>query len=71
VTAPGSSPAALERLAAVLGPGFITTLVTGTGRGPYLSVISRDTQAAEDVYADEGGWFGGSGRNGSLLPVTC
>jgi len=57
VTAPGSGPAALERLAAALGPGFITTLVTGTGRRPHLSVISRDTRAAEDVYADENGSF--------------
>jgi hypothetical protein len=58
VTAPGSGPAALEHLATALGPGFITTLVTGTGHQPRLSVISRATRAGEDVYADEGGaWF--------------
>jgi hypothetical protein len=57
VTAPGGGPAALEHLAAALGRGFITTLVTGTGHRPYLSVTCRDSHAAEDVYADEGGWF--------------
>jgi hypothetical protein len=57
VTAPGSGPAALERLAAALGPGFITALVTGADRRPHLSVISRDTHAGEDVYADDSGWF--------------
>jgi hypothetical protein len=31
--------------------------VTGTGRRPYLSVTCRDTRAAEEVYADEHGWF--------------
>jgi hypothetical protein len=57
VTAPGGSPAALEQLATALGPKFITTLVTGPGRRAHLSVVSRDTRAGEDVYADEGGWF--------------
>jgi len=57
VTAPGGSPAALERLATALGPGFVTTLVTGAGRRPYLSVTCRDTRAAEDVYADDRGWY--------------
>jgi hypothetical protein len=57
VTAPGG-PAALEHLATALGPGFITTLVTGTGHQPRLSVISRATRAEEDVYADDSGdWF--------------
>jgi hypothetical protein len=56
VTAP-RGPAALEHLATALGPGFITALVTGTGRRARLSVISRDTRAGEDVYADEAGWF--------------
>jgi hypothetical protein len=55
VTAPGG-PAALERLATALGPGFITTLVTGVGRRAYLSVTCRHTRAGEDVHA-EGGWF--------------
>jgi S-adenosyl methyltransferase len=57
VTAVGSGPAALEQLATALGPGFITTLVTGGDHRPRLSVISRDTGAAVDVYADEGEWF--------------
>jgi hypothetical protein len=58
VTAPGGGPAALEHLAAALGPGFITTLVTGTGHQPRLSVISRATHVGEDVYVDEAGaWF--------------
>ncbi len=57
MTAPGSGPAALERLATALGPGFITTLVTGSDRVARLSVISRDTRAGEDVYVDDGGWF--------------
>lgn len=57
MTAPSDGPAALERLATALGPGFITTLVTGGDRKPHLSVISRDTRAGEDVYADERGWF--------------
>jgi hypothetical protein len=57
VTAPGSGPAALEYLAAALGPGFITTLVTGAGRRPHLSVTCRDTRAGEDVYADDSGWY--------------
>jgi hypothetical protein len=56
VSAPGSGPAALEHLATALGQGFITTLVTGAGRRPHLSVISRDTHAGEDVHT-EGGWF--------------
>ncbi len=57
MTAPSSAPAALEYLATALGPGFVTTLVTGTGHPPHLSVISRDTQAGHDVYADESGWY--------------
>lgn len=57
MTAPGGDPAALEQLATALGPGFITTLVTGSGHRPRLSVISRDTRAGEEVYADENGWF--------------
>jgi hypothetical protein len=56
VTGPGGGPAALEHLATALGPGFITTLVTGPGRRPYLSVTCRDTHAGEDVHT-EGGWF--------------
>jgi hypothetical protein len=57
VTALDGAPAALEHLTTALGPSFVTTLVTGTGRKPHLSVISRDTYAAEDVYADEAGCY--------------
>jgi hypothetical protein len=57
VTAPGGGPAALEHLATALGPAFVTTLVTGPGHRPRLSVTCRDTRAGEDVYADEAGWF--------------
>jgi hypothetical protein len=57
VSAPGGGPAALERLAIALGPGFITILVTGPGRPAHLSVTCRDTRAGEEVYADESGWF--------------
>jgi hypothetical protein len=54
----GSSPAmavtALERLATALGAGeFATVLVAGTGRPPSLSVVSRHTYAAEEIYADD------------------
>ena len=56
MTAPGGG-AALERLATALGPGFITTLVTGEGHRPYLGVTCRDTRAGEDVYADDTGWY--------------
>jgi hypothetical protein len=51
-----TAPAALERLAAALGPGFSTVFVNGTGR-PCLAVADRRTLAAAEVYADEGGWF--------------
>jgi len=45
--------AALERLATALDAGeFATVLVAGAGRRPRLSVTSRETQAAEDIYAD-------------------
>jgi len=59
VTAPAanSAPAALERLATALGPGFSTTLVTGAGRPDRLTVIDRRTCAGEDIYADNRGWF--------------
>jgi hypothetical protein len=45
--------AALERLAATLGSrDFATTLVTGLGRQPCLTVASRRSRLAEDIYAD-------------------
>ncbi len=46
--------AALERLAAALDPrDHVTTLVTGPGRVPHLTISSRHAQLAEDVYADD------------------
>jgi len=58
MTAPASVPAALERLATALGPGFSTVLVHQAGRAPRLVVVDRQTQAATEVYADEDGRFG-------------
>ncbi len=55
-TTPAGTPTALERLADALDSAeFTTALVTGTGRRPVLTVASRRTRAAEDIYAD--GWF--------------
>jgi hypothetical protein len=46
--------AALERLADALDPGdFVTTLTTGSGRAPRLTVTRRHTRIGEDIYADE------------------
>jgi len=58
MTATGSVPAALESLAAALGPGFSTILIDQAGRAPHLVVVDRQTQAATDVYADQDGRFG-------------
>jgi hypothetical protein len=58
VTDPAEAAAtvALERLAATLDRAeFITTIVISTGRRTRLTVISRHTKAAEDIYAN--GWF--------------
>ena len=52
---PGSSgtKAALEALAAALDPrDYITTLVSGQGRTPHLTVISRHADFGDDIYAD-------------------
>jgi hypothetical protein len=50
---PGMAVAALERLADALGSrDFATTLLTGPGRPPRLTVVSRHTGLTEDVYAD-------------------
>jgi len=55
--APASIPAALEALAAALGPGFSTTLVCRDGRRPRLTVVDRHTRAATEVCADEHGRY--------------
>lgn len=46
---------ALETLAAALNPDdVVTTLVSGEGRVPHLSVVSRHAQIGEDIYAADG-----------------
>ena len=52
-----AAPAALERLAAALGPGFSITVVHRPGRRPRLTVADRHTQAASEVCADEQGRY--------------
>jgi hypothetical protein len=52
---PGNTTAqdALESLAAALDPhDHVTTLVTGQGHPPHLTIASRRADLAEDVYAD-------------------
>jgi hypothetical protein len=54
---------ALESLAAALGPGeFITTLVTGTGRCPCLTVTTRRAGADESIYAGRSSYWWGWGE---------
>jgi hypothetical protein len=55
--APAGTPAALEALAAALGPGFSATLLRRDGRRPRLTVVDRHTQAATEVCADEHGRY--------------
>jgi len=52
-----AAPAALERLAAALGPGFSITLVHRVGGRPRLTVVDRHTRAATEVCADEQGRY--------------
>jgi hypothetical protein len=60
---------ALECLAAELDPrSFATTLVAVEGKVRCLSVASRNTQLAEDIYASDG-WFLWSWAE-RLTPVT-
>ena len=42
------------QVVAALGPGFVTILVTGTGRLAHLSVISRDIRPL-DAYTSKAG----------------
>jgi hypothetical protein len=52
-TAQSDASAALERLAAALDPGeFTTTLTTGPGQPPRLTVTSRHADFGDDIYAD-------------------
>ena len=55
--APASAPAAMDALAAALGPQFSTTLVHRDGRRPRLTVVDRHTQAATEVCADDHGRY--------------
>lgn len=62
---PGGEPpataavtAALERLDAVLDPAeFATTLTTGPGHRPHLSVTSRHAQIGDDIWADHRAYY--------------
>jgi hypothetical protein len=60
--------AALERLAAALGTrDFATTLTTGQGRAPCLTVASRRTRLTEDIYVSRlGYWWSWAERIGGL-----
>lgn len=50
---PGDVTTALERLATALGSSdFATVLITGQDRTPRLTVASRHSPLAEDIYAD-------------------
>ena len=50
---PAPPQAALETLATALDPDdFATTLTTGDGRPPRLTVTSRHAQFGDDIYAD-------------------
>lgn len=54
---PQQAVAALEALAAGFDPKeFATALVSGQGRVPRLTVVSRRGHTSQDVYVD-GGWF--------------
>ena len=59
--AAGDTPAvtaALERLADVLDPAeFATTLITGPGHGPRLSVTNRHAQIGDDIWADHRAYY--------------
>lgn len=49
---------ALERLAAALDPAdYATTLTTGPGHGPRLSVTNRHAQIGDDIHADHRAYY--------------
>jgi hypothetical protein len=70
--AAGDAPAvtaALERLAAVLDSAeFATTLTTGPGHGPRLSVTNRHAQIGDDIWADHRAYYYSWGE--WIAPVT-
>jgi len=57
----GEAPAvtaALERLDAALDPrDYATTLTTGPGHGPRLSVTNRHAQIGDDIWADHRAYY--------------
>jgi hypothetical protein len=55
---PPGMQAALEALAAALDPrNYITTLTSGYGRAPRLTVTSRHAQIGDDIYADSSSYW--------------
>jgi hypothetical protein len=60
---------ALERLAAALDPNeYATTLTTGPGHGPRLSVTSRHAQIGDDIWADHRAYYYSWGE--WIAPIT-
>ena len=61
--------AALEALAEAIDPRtHATTLTTGPGRAPHLTVTSRHAQFGDDIYADhQAFWWSWSER---IAPVS-
>jgi hypothetical protein len=48
-----TAQAALEALAAALDPGeFVTSLTSGYGRRPFLTVTSRHAAIGDNIYTD-------------------
>jgi hypothetical protein len=73
-TVPRDPQTALASLAAALDPGeFATTLVTGTGRRPCLTVTSRHTCTEQHVYADDSSYWSGTAESIALVsdPLTA
>ena len=55
---PPGMQAALEALAAALDPrDYITTLTSGYGRAPRLTVTSRHADFGDDIYADSSSYW--------------
>ncbi len=53
-----TATAALERLADALDPAeYTTTLTTGPGHGPRLSVTNRHAQIGDDIWADNRAYY--------------
>jgi hypothetical protein len=67
-TAQPDASAALERLAAALDPReFVTTLTSGPGQPPRLTVTSRHADFGDDVFADDQAyWWSFAERIGAV-----